>query len=227
VGRLGKKLLRVMLDDHPRLFYKKQAESRELDVVFTLLVDCSASMHDKMQETKIGIALFHESLKSLGIPHAVTGFWEDALSADENRQPNYFLDVIEWETSLLPGQGVKTMQLQPEEDNRDGFAIREMVKQMRRRPEKHKILIVFTDGEPSAFNYQDQGIVDTHEAVLLARKLGIDVIGVLLSDAYTQDQEKETLTHIYGKTSLIAPSASEIPAILTPLLRKLLSQIIQ
>lgn len=227
VGRLGKKLLRVMLDDHPRLFYKKQAESRELDVVFTLLVDCSASMHDKMQETKIGIALFHESLKSLGIPHAVTGFWEDALSADENRQPNYFLDVIEWETSLLPGQGVKTMQLQPEEDNRDGFAIREMVKQMSRRQEKHKILIVFTDGEPSAFNYQDQGIVDTHEAVLLARKLGIDVIGVLLSDTYTQDQEKETLTHIYGKTSLIAPSAAEIPAILTPLLRKLLSQIIQ
>jgi nitric oxide reductase activation protein len=227
VGRLAKKLLRVVLDEQPRLFYKKQAESRELDVVFTLLVDCSASMHDKMHETKIGIALFHESLKSLGIPHAVTGFWEDALSADESRQPNYFLDVIEWETSLLPGQGAKTMQLQPEEDNRDGFAIREMIKRMSRRSEKHKILIVFTDGEPSAFNYQDQGIVDTHEAVLHARKLGIDVIGVLLSDTYTQDQEKETLTNIYGRTSLIAPSAEEIPAILTPLLRKLLSQIIQ
>ncbi|HSU79579.1 MAG TPA: hypothetical protein VLK78_04125 [Candidatus Angelobacter sp.] len=227
VGRLGKKLLRVMLDDQPRLFYKKQAESRDLDVVFTLLVDCSASMHDKMHETKIGIALFHESLKSLGIPHAVTGFWEDALSADEDLQPNYFLDVIEWDTSLLPGQGAKAMQLQPEEDNRDGFAIREMVKKLSRRSEKHKILIVFTDGEPSAFNYQDQGIVDTHEAVLQARKLGIDIIGVLLSDAYTQDQEKETLTNIYGKTSLIAPTAAEIPAILTPLLRKLLSQIIQ
>jgi nitric oxide reductase activation protein len=227
VGRLSKKLLRVVTEEQPRLFYKKQAESKELDVIFTLLVDCSASMHDKMHETKIGIALFHESLKSIGIPHAVTGFWEDALSADESRQPNYFLDVIEWETSLLPGQGVKTMQLQPEEDNRDGFAIREMVKKMSRRSEKHKILIVFTDGEPSAFNYQDQGIVDTHEAVLQARKLGIDVIGVLLSDVYTQDQEKETLTNIYGKTSLIAPSAEEIPAILTPLLRKLLSQIIQ
>lgn len=226
-GRLGRKLLRLVTEDqNPRLFYKKQADSRELDVSFLLLVDCSASMHDKMAETHVGLTLFHESLKNLGITHAVTGFWEDALAADETHQPNFFSEVIQFEASLLPDQGPKLLQLEPEEDNRDGFAIRESVKKLVRRPETHKILIVFTDGEPSAFNYQEDGIVDTHQAVLEARKKGIEVIGVLLSDTYTQESEKETLKSIYGKSSLVIPSAEEIPSVLTPLLRKLLSNVI-
>ena len=52
------------MDDNPRVFYKKNHESKEIDAVFTLLVDCSASMYNKMDETKRGIVLFHEVLKS-------------------------------------------------------------------------------------------------------------------------------------------------------------------
>ncbi len=58
IGRLNKKLLRYYTDEHPRLFYKKQNPSTEIDAAFSLLVDCSASMFDKMDETKRGIALF-------------------------------------------------------------------------------------------------------------------------------------------------------------------------
>ncbi|MFC7393413.1 nitric oxide reductase activation protein NorD [Scopulibacillus cellulosilyticus] len=221
-GRLNKKLLRIVTDDNPRLFYKKQEPSTELDVVFSLLVDCSASMYDKMEETQAGIALFHESLLSLGVPHAVTGFWEDALSADDNEQPNIFLEVIKYEKSLLPGQGANILQLHPEEDNRDGFAIRTAAKELLARPEKHKILLVFTDGEPSAFDYSENGIVDTQEAVLDIRKKGIEVIGVFLSNEYTQDSEKETMQNIYGRQSLIIPTVEEIPSYITPLLKKLL-----
>ena len=66
------------MDNHPRVFYKKSHESKEIDAVFTLLVDCSASMFNKMDETKRGIVLFHEVLKQLRIPHSIVGFWEDA-----------------------------------------------------------------------------------------------------------------------------------------------------
>lgn len=221
-GRLNKKLLRIVTDDNPRLFYKKQEPSTELDVVFSLLVDCSASMYDKMEETQAGIALFHESLLSLGVPHAVTGFWEDAMSADDSEQPNIFLEAIKYEKSLLPGQGANILQLHPEEDNRDGFAIRTVAKELLKRPEKHKILLVFTDGEPSAFDYSDNGIVDTQEAVLDLRKKGVEVIGVFLSNEYTQDSEKETMQNIYGRQSLIIPTVEDIPSYITPLLKKLL-----
>src|SRR5699024_5459745 len=52
IGRLSRNLLPLIIDDNPRVFYKKSQESREIDAVFTLLVDCSASMHNKMDETK-------------------------------------------------------------------------------------------------------------------------------------------------------------------------------
>ncbi|MEN7367913.1 hypothetical protein, partial [Bacillus safensis] len=89
-GRLSKKLIRYFTESNPRLFYKKQAPSSQIDAVFTLLVDCSASMFDKMDETKKGIVLFHEALKSVQVPHQIVGFWEDTNDATETSQPNYF-----------------------------------------------------------------------------------------------------------------------------------------
>ncbi len=49
------------------------------------------------------------------------------------------------------------MQLEPEEDNRDGYAIRQMTKKMLHRSEAQKFLIVFSDGEPAAFGYEQNG----------------------------------------------------------------------
>ncbi|HET6872617.1 MAG TPA: hypothetical protein VFH42_06460 [Sporolactobacillaceae bacterium] len=222
IGRLGKKLTRIVTDDVPRLFYKKHSEDKNYDAVFSLLVDCSASMHDKMDEVRLGVTLFHESLRTLGIKHAVTGFWEDALSSDNEEQPNYFLNAIEFERSLLGSVGANILQLEPQEDNRDGFAIRTTINYFSKRPEAHKWLLVFTDGEPSAYAYTDGGIIDTHEAVREARKKGIHVIGVFLSGGETKEDELVTMKDIYGRESLIIPNVSEIPLYITPMLRKLL-----
>jgi nitric oxide reductase activation protein len=53
-GRLSKRLLPLVFDENPRVFYKKNQVSKEMDAVFTLLIDCSASMNNKMEETKRG-----------------------------------------------------------------------------------------------------------------------------------------------------------------------------
>ncbi|MGV3487325.1 MAG: vWA domain-containing protein [Tuberibacillus sp.] len=223
-GRLGKNLTMLATEEFPRLFYKKHAEDKAFNAVFSLLVDCSASMHDKMEEVIQGVILFHESLRAINVPHAVTGFWEDALSSDPNKQPNYFLKAIEYEQSLLPSAGPRILQLEPQEDNRDGFAIRHAANALLRRPEEHKWLIVFTDGEPSAYGYTDGGIIDTHEAVREARKKGIHVVGVFLSSDKTNEQEIATMKDIYGRESLTVPAVSDIPFYITPMLRKMLTR---
>ena len=130
-GRLSKKLLPLVLDENPRVFYKKNQESKEIDAVFTLLVDCSASMHNKMDETKRGIVLFHEVLKKLKIPHSIVGFWEDANDVKEGYQPNYFHVIHSHSDSLYQNAGAKIMQLEPEEDNRDGYSIRVATKELK------------------------------------------------------------------------------------------------
>lgn len=221
-GRLSKKLLPFFIEENPRLFYKKQEYSKEIDAVFTLLVDCSASMADKMLETKLGITLFHEALKSVHVAHEVVGFWEDTSEATKFKQPNYFKTVIDFGSSMNKKTGAEIMQLQPEEDNRDGYAIRHMSRKLITRNETQKFLFVFSDGEPAAFGYEQNGIVDTHEAVLEARKRGIEVINIFLSNTPVLEGQRNLLRNIYGNFSIILSDVSELPNVLFPLLRKLL-----
>ncbi|MCA1053953.1 VWA domain-containing protein [Rossellomorea aquimaris] len=221
-GRLNSKLLRFITDDNPRLFYKKQNPSSEIDAAFSLLVDCSGSMFDKMDQTKLGIALFHESLKSVRVPHEIVGFWEDTNQATKTYQPNYLKPVLDYTTSLKPSSGAEILQLEPEEDNRDGFAIRLMTERILRRNEKQKFLLVFSDGEPAAMEYDQNGIIDTHEAVLDARKQGIEVINVFLSNGPIDEGQRNTIQNIYGNYSILVSDIEELPDVLFPLLRKLL-----
>lgn len=223
MGRLGKNLLSYFTDEHPKLFYKKSEPGKEIDAAFSLLVDCSASMHDKMAETKRGIALFHEALKAVAVPHEIIGFWEDANESVSHNQPNYFFQAIPFTTSLLHRTGPEIMQLEAMEDNRDGYAIRIMTERLMKRSEKQKFIIVFSDGEPAAFDY-DNGIVDTHEAVIEARKKGIEIFNIFLSDTGLEQEQKKVFENIYGNRSIIAPYIKELPEVLFPLLKKLLNQ---
>ncbi|MEJ8767565.1 VWA domain-containing protein [Oceanobacillus sp. HCA-5259] len=222
IGRLSNKLLSVVLEDNPRIFYKKNEESNEFDAVFTLLVDCSASMLGKMEETKKGIILFHEVLKELKIPHSIIGFWEDANEVRPGYLPNYFHIIHSHTDSLYANNGAKILQLEAEEDNRDGFSIRVAVEALEARREKNKFLLVFSDGEPAASGYDQNGIVDTHVAVSEARKKGMDVIGMFLAEGVIEEKDEFTMQNIYGKERIMVPTVAELPEHFSTLLKKLL-----
>jgi len=222
MGRLSKNLLPFVFDDNPRVFYKKDHESNEIDAVFTLLVDCSASMNNKMDETKRGIIIFHEVLRQLNIPHSIVGFWEDATHTKDTYQPNYFHVIQSFTDSLYKMNGANIMQLEPQEDNRDGFSIRVMTKELEARRENNKFLLVFSDGQPAAMNYEEKGIVDTHQAVLEARKKGIDVIGMFLAKDEITESEDATMKNIYSRHRIMVPDVDDLPEQFAPLLKRLI-----
>ena len=221
-GRLSKNLLPIVTEKFPRLFYKKDEVSKNFDAAFTLMVDCSASMNQKMPETKRGIALFHEVLKKLHIPHSIVGFWEGAKSTLKKDQPNYFNEIHTFQDSLYEDKGAKIMQLSPEEDNRDGFSVRIMTEQLLTRREKHKFLLVFTDGEPAADGYFENGIVDTNIAVSEARRKGLHVLGIFLSGGPITEGDRKMMRTIYGRDQLLISHLAELPERLSPILKKLL-----
>ncbi|PTF07043.1 hypothetical protein BUY41_09370 [Staphylococcus cohnii] len=221
-GRLQKNLLNWFIDDQYKLFYKKQDLSQSFDATFTLLVDASASMQDKMSETIKGVVLFHETLKSLNVKHEILAFNEDAFDADDTKQPNIIDEIIAYDQSTIKREGPRIMSLQPQDDNRDGVAIRIGSERLMRRAHNQRFLIVFSDGEPSAYNYSQDGILDTYEAVETARKLGIEVFNVFLSqDPITEDIE-ETIHNIYGNYAIFVEGVENLPSHLAPLLKKLL-----
>ncbi|MGM9926100.1 MAG: vWA domain-containing protein [Bacillus sp. (in: firmicutes)] len=226
-GRLSKKWVPILTEPIPRVFYKKHQPSTELDAVFTLLIDCSASMMDKMEKTKKAVVLFHEVLKQLRIPHSVAGFWEDAEEAKKEYHPNYYHEVIAFEHSLSAAAGAAIMQLEPQEDNRDGFSIRIAAEQLEKRKEKHKFLLVFSDGEPSAKEYEKFGIIDTFEAVKMTRKKGIQVVGMFLANGTIEESERELMKNIYEKEHLMIPNMEDLPLIFSAFLKRVLVKMVQ
>ncbi|HCV2210920.1 TPA: nitric oxide reductase activation protein NorD [Staphylococcus aureus] len=221
-GRLQKDLINWFIDDQYKLFYKKQDLSKSFDATFTLLIDASASMHDKMAETKKGVVLFHETLKALNIKHEILSFSEDAFDSDDHAQPNIINEIINYDYSTFEKDGPRIMALEPQDDNRDGVAIRVASERLMRRNQHQRFLIVFSDGEPSAFNYSQDGIIDTYEAVEMSRKFGIEVFNVFLSqDPITEDVE-QTIHNIYSQYAIFVEGVAHLPGHLSPLLKKLL-----
>ena len=62
-------------------------------------MDGSASMQDKLDETKKAVLLFHDVLRQLKISHEIVLHYEDAFEASETMQPNTF----EWIHKLEDG----------------------------------------------------------------------------------------------------------------------------
>ncbi|WP_340278275.1 nitric oxide reductase activation protein NorD [Staphylococcus coagulans] len=221
-GRLQRNLVNWFIDDQYKLFYKKADQSRTFDATFTLLIDASASMHDKMEETIKGVVLFHETLKSLNVKHEILAFNEDAFEADDEYQPNIIDEIIHYHQSTFNTEAPRIMSLTPQDDNRDGVAIRIASQRLLTRSEQQRFLIVFSDGEPSAFNYSQDGILDTYEAVEITRKLGIEVFNVFLSQEPITESIEQTIHNIYGQYAIFVEGVQHLPSMLSPLLKKLL-----
>ena len=225
-GRLSTKLTVLWTDERPKPFYKKNAPSTQLNAAFGLLVDGSASMQDKMEETKKAVLLFHDVLRELKVTHEIVLHYEDAYEATETSQPNAF----EWIHKLEDGQkdnGIDILSMEAHEDNRDGFAIRWMGKRLENRPETHKFLLVFSDGEPSAFGYAQNGIMDTAEAVLEQEQLGITVLHLFLNDQEATEEQLNLFRLIFDKKTATASSLEKFSEETLRLLRKMLHLVVQ
>ncbi len=225
-GRLSKKLMPLVIEERPKPFYRKTAPSKELDAVFCLLIDGSASMLDKLDETKQAVLLFHDVLRGLNVPHEIVLFYEDAYEASDAEQPNYFEWMHKFE-DRGKDHAQEIASLDAHEDNRDGFAIRWMNNRLKRRTEKHRFLLVFSDGEPSAYNYAENGVVDTANAVAEAKKQGIEVLHLFLSSDSITEEQAAFYRMMYGNKSVSADSLEQFVEQTLRLLKRSLHLVIQ
>lgn len=225
-GRLSTKLTTLIVDERPKPFYRKSAPSTELDAVFGLLVDGSASMIDKLDETKQAVLLFHDVLRELQVSHEISSYAEDAFKASKEIQPNTF-GIMHTFQDRYKDNGLSILSFEANEDNRDGFAIRWMTDRLARRPEKHKFLLVFSDGEPSAFDYDQNGIIDTAEAVIESEKRGVSVLHLFLSTEQPTEDQLALFSTMFGNKTAASHTVEGFTDQTLRILRKLLAIVIR
>lgn len=226
MGRLTSKLTTLVTEDRPKPFYKKQKPAIPLDAVFGLLVDSSASMMDKMDETKNAVLLFHDVLRNLGIQHDIVSYNEDAYEATAKEQPNSFVFCHQVGDGTIDNAEA-IFSLEAQEDNRDGLAIRWMAKRLQYRSEKHKFILIFSDGEPSAFGYAANGIIDTAEAVIEVEKKGIHILHLFLSSEEPLEEQLHVFRMMFGTKTAVAKNVDEFTSQTLRLLRRMLYLIVK
>ena len=85
--------------------------------------------------------------------------------------------------------------------NKDGYSIRVATKELMKRAEKRKVLVVISDGEPTDYSGGTvEGMKDVKRAVCEARRQGIIVIALLIGSRRDIQEMRSRHVEMYGKS---------------------------
>lgn len=130
----------------PDIFYNNTYKQLESDLAFGIILDISGSMYgDGIENGKITMILLHEALKNLGINHSIIGHTSDGYHDVRIEKYQSFREEAEYTTyKNYALAGLSAMW-----GNCDSGALQYMHHSMRRVQNKDKIILIFSDGEPT------------------------------------------------------------------------------
>lgn len=187
------KLYRIVNDD-TRLFTKKTVPN-DTDFVFYLLIDGSGSMSgNKFTEAYKAASLLEEGLKGL-VPLKIAQFDCDHYvhhRVVKDFKQNNKNGSYSWTYCNHHGS---------ESCNMDGYNIRVAIKELEKRPERNKVLIVLSDGQPSGYScyYGKYAETDVKNAVRMGRKQGIKIFNIMFGSKYDRQSLKEDFKYMYER----------------------------
>jgi len=183
--------------------WKKLEQGEQWDTAVSLLWDCSGSMgrngshKSKSYLARLAAIAFHEALVRAGITHEVLGFNTGGRpSAELNKKVaelrsdgvslNHYsrLDEIDARMVFVPfgsTDGRALCEIDGSHANRDGECVLWAARRLAARPEKRKILIVGSDGQPSGarWDYTEKKYLQTVVRDIITSGIEVLAIGVM------------------------------------------------
>ena len=165
-----------------------------------IAVDESGSMGGEKaraaMQTCIALAEVFDKLK---IPVYIMGYTTIHYAGAEHHH------YITWRNTKK--ERMKLLNLHGRNCNFDSYSIRYGGEILKKKSAKHKLMIVISDGTPSAADYSRHGVngvTDTRNAVRETRRFA-SVLGVAV-----QTSDNEALKHMYGKDFIRIQSVDEL-----------------
>ncbi|QFU00198.1 von Willebrand factor type A domain protein [Halomonas sp. THAF5a] len=177
-----------------RLYVDSRTQARDLAV--SILVDVSLSTEAWLEDRRV-LDVAKEALLVLG--HGLAGCGDDyAIHSftSQRRHKVWVKTLKDFEEPMGERVSRRISALKPGSYTRMGPAIRHLSKQLSERPNRHRLLLLLTDGKPNDNDYYEgrYGIEDTRKAVLEARRQEVKVFGV------TIDREAgRYIPHLFGR----------------------------
>lgn len=193
----------------------------ERDLSVAVLMDVSLSTdawiggHRVLDVEKAALLALTHGLTACGDEHAVYTF-------TSRRRQSVRVDTVKtFDEPLGSVVERRIAALRPGQYTRMGAAIRHVARQLVERPQRHRLLLLLTDGKPNDIDYYEgrYGIEDTREAIREARREGLTVFGVTVDEA-----ARDYFPYLFGKGSYAIIAAPErLPGALPAIYRRLVS----
>lgn len=208
---MGRRLnARALAGNDGKVFYNKKLPSDEPKLAVAVLNDESGSMcsSDRSTSARAASIVLHDFCTSLDIPVAIYGHTEHidvelyAYAEFDHADKN---------------DRYRLMDISARGNNRDGAALRFVAERLANRPEKIKLLIVISDGQPEASGYGGTAA----EADMRGIKQEYKNKGVTMFAAAI-GSDKPNIERIYKEGFLDITDLSKLPMHLTKLVLKYL-----
>lgn len=189
--------------------YVRQGQVVTNKTTVCILVDESGSMYDvKERLARDAVILLNEALGSLpGIDLYIYGH-----SADEVLMGSVDIKVYREGKKYNPKYALSEVRARSQ--NRDGDAILEVAKRVRKYTQDNVLMFVISDGEPCAGGYWGRSArKDTKEKVKKAEKLGFNIIQITIDNVNKAED-------MFDKYIDIKDSLSELPKKLSGIIKK-------
>lgn len=199
-----------------RYFARKRPPAEDPSLAVALRIDESASMaaFGRLEAAKQAAVALYEFCHGCGIPVMIYGDTADR-SPMEQMSLYAYVDF----SSNDPVDKYSLMGIQGRSNNRDGMALRIIADRLREAPQKTKLFISLSDGQPKAMpDYTgDLAMADMRKTLQEYRRKDI----LFLAAAIGQD--KEIISDIYGKeNTLDMTDLKQLPARLIQIIARYL-----
>jgi MoxR-like ATPase len=199
-----------------RVFARKRPPDEEPSLAVALRIDESASMSafGRLDAAKQAAIALYEFCTGCGIPIMVYGDTADR-SKLEQMSIYAYVDFESKDTD----EKYALMNIQARSNNRDGMALRIISDRLLNAPQKTKLIISISDGQPKAMpDYTGKkAAYDMKETLQEYRRKGIQFLAAAIG------QDKEAIRELYGaENTLDITDLKQLPARLVQIIARFL-----
>lgn len=196
-----------------------QARNVDRDLAVAVLMDASLSTDGWVDNRRIldvekeAVLSLSHGLHACGDDHAVFAF----TSRSRRRVSVTTLKTFD----EPPGERVRrrVQALEPGYYTRMGAALRHTTRQLEMRPNRHRLLLLLTDGKPNDMDHYEgrYGVEDTRRAIREARNAGMTVFGITVDK-----KAREYFPYIFGRGAFaIVAKIDKLPQALPAIYRQI------
>ena len=199
-----------------RVFARKRPPEEEPSLAVALRIDESASMSafGRLDAAKQAAVALYEFCTGCGIPIMVYGD-----TADRSNQEQMSIHAYVDFESKDADEKYALMNIQARSNNRDGMALRIISDRLFKAPQRTKVIISISDGQPKAMpDYTgEKAARDMKDTLQEYRRKGIQFLAAAIG------QDKEAIRELYGaENTLDITDLKQLPARLVQVIARFL-----